>query len=142
MATRAQKKPATRRYNCPVEAAPGVIGCKWKVVILCWLKEGTRRFGELRRQIPGIGERMLTQHLRELERAGILPDGVFVAVAAWGEQAYLVRGERLLAWSPGGYGERRRPKGEEVRVLTPESTVGAIRAGYVPEIHPSAAGVA
>ena len=72
-----------------------------------------------------------------------LPDGVFVTVAAWGEQAYLVWGDRLLAWSPGGYGERRRrPKGEEVKVLTPPSTVKAIRAGYVPQIHPSAVGVA
>jgi hypothetical protein len=72
-----------------------------------------------------------------------LPDGVFVTVAAWGEQAYLVWGDRLLAWSPGGYGEgRRRPKGEEVRVLTPASTVGVIRAGYVPEIHPSAVALA
>ena len=71
-----------------------------------------------------------------------LPDGVFVTVAAWGEQAYLVWGDYLLAWSPGGYGERRRrPKGEEVRVLTPKSTVKAIRAGYVPEIHPSAVGI-
>jgi hypothetical protein len=68
-----------------------------------------------------------------------LPDGVFVTVAAWGEQAYLVWGDCLLAWSPGGYGERRRrPKGEAVNVLTPTSTVKAIRAGYVPEIHPSA----
>jgi hypothetical protein len=68
-----------------------------------------------------------------------LPDGVFVTVAAWGEQAYLVRGDRLLSWSPGGYCERRlRPKGDEVRVLTPESTVRALRAGYAPEIHPSA----
>ena len=68
-----------------------------------------------------------------------LPDGVFVAVAAWGEHAYLVWGDYLLAWSPGGYGERRRrPKGEEVSVLTPKSTVETIRAGYVPEIHPSA----
>jgi hypothetical protein len=68
-----------------------------------------------------------------------LPDGVIVAVAAWGERAYLVRGDRLLAWSPGGYGERRRrPKDEAVRVLTPKSTVETIRAGYVPEIHPSA----
>ena len=68
-----------------------------------------------------------------------LPDGVFVAVAAWGEQAYLVWGDHLLAWSPGGYGERRRrPKGEEVKVLTPPSTVETIRAGYVPEIHASA----
>ena len=72
-----------------------------------------------------------------------LPDGVFVTVAAWGEQAYLVWGDRLLAWSPGGYGERRRrPKGEEVKVLTPPSTVETIRAGYVPEIHPSAVAVA
>jgi hypothetical protein len=72
-----------------------------------------------------------------------LPDGVLVTVAAWGGQAYLVRGDYLLPWSPGGYGERRRrPRGEEVRVLTPESTVGTIRAGYVPEIHPSAVEVA
>jgi hypothetical protein len=68
-----------------------------------------------------------------------LPDGVFVTAAAWGEQAYLVWGNRLLAWSPGGYGERRRrPKGEEVKVLTPPSTVETIRAGYVPEVHASA----
>jgi hypothetical protein len=69
-----------------------------------------------------------------------LPDGVFVNAAAWGEQAYLVWGDRLLAWTPGGYGERRRrPKREGVKVLTPPSTVAAIRAGYVPEVHPSAA---
>jgi hypothetical protein len=68
-----------------------------------------------------------------------LPDGVFVTVAAWGEPAYLVWGDTLLAWSPGGYGERlRRPKGEGVKVLTPKSTVGVLRAGYVPEVHRSA----
>jgi hypothetical protein len=68
-----------------------------------------------------------------------LPDGVFVTTAAWGGRAYLVWGNTLLAWSPGGYGEqRRRPAGEEVHVLTPPSTVAVIRAGYVPVIHPSA----
>jgi len=72
-----------------------------------------------------------------------LPDGVFVAVAAWGEQSFLVWGDHLLAWSPGGYGKRRRrPKGEKVNVLTPKSTVGTIRAGYAPNIHPSAVDVA
>jgi hypothetical protein len=72
-----------------------------------------------------------------------LPVGVFVTVPVWGESSYLVRGDYLLAWSPGGYGERlRRPKGEEVRVLTPKSTVETIRAGYVPEIHASAGDVA
>jgi hypothetical protein len=69
-----------------------------------------------------------------------LPDGVFVAVPTWGAQAYLVRGGCLRAWSPSGYGElRRAPKGAEVNVLTPRSTVAAIRAGYGPEVHPSAA---
>jgi len=68
-----------------------------------------------------------------------LPDGVLVTVAAWGEQAYLVWGDHLTAWSPGGYGKRRRrPQGEAVKVLTPPSTVAAIRAGYVPKVHPSA----
>jgi hypothetical protein len=68
-----------------------------------------------------------------------LPDGVFVTLAAAGEQAYLAWGDHLLPWSPGGYGKRRqRAMGEVVRVLTPPATVGAIRAGYVPEIHISA----
>src|SRR5436305_3846911 len=67
-----------------------------------------------------------------------LPDGVLVTVPAWGGRAYLVRGDRLLAWSPGGYGaRRRRPKGERVRVLTPASTVRTIRAGYAPQTHPT-----
>jgi hypothetical protein len=68
-----------------------------------------------------------------------LPDGVFVMVEAWGEQAYLVLGDSLLQWLPQGYGQRRpRPAGKGVRVLTPQSTVEAIRAGYVPEVHASA----
>ena len=90
-------------------------------------------------------ERLAPDHSKRSFSASLddLPDGVIVVVAAWGEHAYLVRGDYLLAWSPGGYGERRRrPKGEAVRVLTPKSTVETIRAGYVPEIHPSAVDVA
>jgi hypothetical protein len=68
-----------------------------------------------------------------------LPDGVIVTAQAWGDQAYLVLGDFLLAWTPGGYREpRRRPKGETVQVLTPQSTVRTIGAGYVPDIHSSA----
>lgn len=68
-----------------------------------------------------------------------LPDGVFVTVAGDERQAYLVRCDHLLAWSPGGYTERRRrPQGEEVTVLTPGATVRTIRAGYAPAVHPSA----
>ncbi len=67
-----------------------------------------------------------------------LPDGVFVILESE-EQAYLVWGDHLFAWSPGGYRERpNRPKEEMVRVLTPPSTVAAIRAGYAPEVHVTA----
>jgi hypothetical protein len=70
-----------------------------------------------------------------------LPDGVYVTFGTESEPAYLVWGVHLLPWTPGGYGKkRRRLKGEEVKVLTPKSTVATIRAGYVPEVHPSAAG--
>jgi hypothetical protein len=69
-----------------------------------------------------------------------LPDGVFVNIPAWGMHAYLLWKDQLLAWSNGGYQERRpRPANEEVTVITPRSTVAAILAGYLPEVHPSAA---
>ncbi|CAM3560248.1 helix-turn-helix domain-containing protein [Kibdelosporangium persicum] len=61
-----------RRYSCPVEFAVDTLGGKWAVVILAQLKEGSSRYGELRRLIPGITEKMLTQRLRELEAAGLV----------------------------------------------------------------------
>jgi hypothetical protein len=67
-----------------------------------------------------------------------LPDGVFVNLDTTVDDALLIWGDELLCWSAGGYtGRRPRPKGA-VTVLTPRSTVAAIREGYVPEIDPSA----
>jgi hypothetical protein len=63
-----------------------------------------------------------------------LPDGVFVILPE-DEAAWLVWQGELWKWSPGGYVERRpRPNRQNVRLLTPPSTVAAIRAGYVPEV--------
>jgi hypothetical protein len=65
-----------------------------------------------------------------------LPDGVFVTLEGDDATAHLVWRGELLVWSPGGYRERRPlPAGVRVSVLTPISTVAAIRAGYVPAVH-------
>ncbi len=61
-----------KRYHCAVELAVDVLGGKWKPVILSQLKEGVHRYGELRRRMPGVSEKMLTQHLRELEADGLV----------------------------------------------------------------------
>jgi len=64
--------------RCPVEVTLAVIGGKWKPLILWHLYEGgVRRFLELQRLIPGITRKMLTQHLRELERDGVVARQVF-----------------------------------------------------------------
>jgi DNA-binding HxlR family transcriptional regulator len=61
-----------REYSCGLEAALDVVGGKWKVLILWPLRLAPRRFGELRRQVPGISEKMLIQHLKEMELDGIV----------------------------------------------------------------------
>lgn len=60
--------------------AVDVIGGKWAVVILAHLKQGAHFYGELRRKIPGITEKMLTQRLRDLEREGLVDRTVEEAV--------------------------------------------------------------
>lgn len=59
-------------YHCPVELTLDVVGGKWRVVILAHLKQGPLRYGELRRLVPDITEKMLIQRLRELETAGLV----------------------------------------------------------------------
>ncbi|MGV9665525.1 winged helix-turn-helix transcriptional regulator [Nocardia niigatensis] len=69
-----------KRYYCPVEVTVDLIGGKWKAVILAHLKEGVRRYGELRRLMPDTSEKMLVQQLRELEGHGLVRRTVFPAV--------------------------------------------------------------
>ncbi|HXV92778.1 MAG TPA: helix-turn-helix domain-containing protein [Pseudonocardia sp.] len=61
-----------RVYICGLDAAVDVVAGKWKPLILWELHTGPRRFGELRRGLPGVSEKMLVQHLRELEADGIV----------------------------------------------------------------------
>lgn len=57
---------------CPVTATLGLIGGKWKPVILYYLESGTRRFGEISARIPAISRKVLTEQLKELERDGFI----------------------------------------------------------------------
>jgi DNA-binding HxlR family transcriptional regulator len=67
-------------FKRSVETTLKVIGGKWKPLILCHLTEGTKRFGELNREMPDITEKMLTQQLRELEQDGIIHRKVYAQV--------------------------------------------------------------
>jgi DNA-binding HxlR family transcriptional regulator len=58
--------------ECPVNTAIGIIAGKWKPSILCELRAGPRRFSDLKRDIPGISEKVLTTQLRDLEADGIV----------------------------------------------------------------------
>jgi DNA-binding HxlR family transcriptional regulator len=62
----------TRANACPAHDVLSRVGDKWSVLVIALLDEGSKRFSELRREIPGISQRMLTLTLRGLERDGLL----------------------------------------------------------------------
>lgn len=70
--------PRCGPYICGIDAAMDVVSGKWKSLILWELdNHGTRRFGELRRGLPGVSEKMLIQHLREMEADGLVHREVY-----------------------------------------------------------------
>lgn len=66
--------------NCPLTSSLILINGRWKMIILWQINGGTIRFGELRRAIPLITEKMLTDQLRELERDGFVERVVYPEV--------------------------------------------------------------
>jgi len=82
-------------YFCPVTATISVIGGKWKPIILWILLSETHRFGELKRKIPKITQKMLTQQLREMERDGIVHRKVYAIVPPKVEYSLTENGSSL-----------------------------------------------
>jgi DNA-binding HxlR family transcriptional regulator len=82
--------------ECPVERTLRVIGGRWKVLILYYVRGGPRRFNELRRMMPAISQRMLTQHLRELEADGIINRHIFPVIPPHVEYSFSDLGRSLL----------------------------------------------
>ena len=57
---------------CPVEVTLGLINDKWKVLIVRDLLTGTKRFGELKKSVTGITQKVLTNNLKQMEKDGLL----------------------------------------------------------------------
>jgi DNA-binding HxlR family transcriptional regulator len=65
-------RPNLYTTECPSQNILALIGSKWSMLLLCALRAGPRRPGDLKRRLQGVSAKMLTQTLRELERHGIV----------------------------------------------------------------------
>jgi DNA-binding HxlR family transcriptional regulator len=61
-----------RPYTCGVDVAISALGGRWRTIVLARIKQGATGFAQLRRQIPGISEKMLSAALRDLTAAGFV----------------------------------------------------------------------
>ena len=80
---------------CPVETTLMLIGSKWKVLILRDLMPGTKRFGELKKSIGHVTQKVLTAQLREMEASGLLTREVYAEVPPRVEYALSDLGESM-----------------------------------------------
>ncbi|MFD2874656.1 winged helix-turn-helix transcriptional regulator [Mucilaginibacter ximonensis] len=83
--------------ECPITAAVGIVGGKWKPVIIWVLMTGPKRFGELHKIISGIALKVLSRQLKELEADGIINRKVFAEVPPRVEYTLTEKGRSLQA---------------------------------------------
>jgi DNA-binding HxlR family transcriptional regulator len=106
--------------GCPVQATIRLLAGKWKVQIFWYLSFGGLRFAELRKRIPGISEKVLTEHLRQLEKTGVIqrqatrsvPPAVTYSLNSEGERLIPIM-EALCDWGSEHFGMKPtlvRPK--------------------------------
>ena len=82
--------------ECPIRGVLDRIGDKWSFLLVLKLAEQPRRFGELRREVDDISQRMLTQTLRSLQRDGLIARTVFSTTPPSVEYRLTVLGQSLL----------------------------------------------
>lgn len=113
----------TTTYAIGTEAAIEVLGGKWKTIILCHLSNGPMRTSALKRAIPTVTQKMLTQQLRDLETAGVVQRHIYSQVPPKVEYSLTEYGDTLrnILTDLRDWGEdniaRRRAQGEEILVL-------------------------
>ena len=109
MATPDRTRTRSQRPNpvtgCPLTAAFAAIGGKWKLIIIYWLAESPQHFAALRKLIPGISQKVLTEQLRELiadrivhrEPKGKVPSPVEYSLTDYG-RSVLPLVENVRTW--------------------------------------------
>ena len=85
-----------RTYNCPVELTLSAVSGKWKVLILWNLRNKTLRYSELRRALPRVTHKMLSQQLRELEADALIHREVYPVVPPKVEYSLTDEGQRIV----------------------------------------------
>jgi DNA-binding HxlR family transcriptional regulator len=81
--------------GCSVEEAMRLLGGRWRLLLVSYLLDGPKRFNELRRNVPGISQRMLTLDLRALEEVGLVKRTVYPTVPVKVEYQLTEDGDRL-----------------------------------------------
>jgi DNA-binding HxlR family transcriptional regulator len=88
-------RPVPGAEECPLADLIDLIGGRWKVLALWRLLDGPRRFTELKRQMPGVTQKVLTQQLRQLESAGLVHREVYPKVPPKVEYSLTATGKEL-----------------------------------------------
>lgn len=91
-----QKNKKEVLYRCPVTFTLEKIGGRWKPIILWNLKEGVKRYSELRKSLPLISEKMLIQQLREMEEDKLVERKVYPVVPPHVEYTLSKKGKEIV----------------------------------------------
>ncbi|MBK7850457.1 MAG: helix-turn-helix transcriptional regulator [Bacteroidetes bacterium] len=83
-------------FHCALDVTMNFIGGKWKTVVIWYLRKDKKRFGELKKHIPDITEKMLSLTLRQLESDGLVERTVFAEVPPRVEYSLTAHGKSLL----------------------------------------------
>ncbi len=95
MVSKEEQEPLLDK-DCPVRQLINIVGDKWTLPVLYVLKQDTKRYSELQREIPGISKKMLTQTLRRLESDNILKRTVYPVIPPKTEYNLTVFGKKLI----------------------------------------------
>ena len=109
-----EAKAKTELPACPVETTLTLIGDKWKVLILRDLMPGTKRFGELKKSIGHVSQKVLTAQLRDMEANGLVHRKVYAEVPPRVEYSLTELGQSLkpITDAMGAWGEKYQAKNQ------------------------------